>query len=322
MYIELRNNVIVCPRYKVSFKQSGRPQESYLETEREKDDLLAALQEDNAAAASAGKYIGIDTEERFYVQMSVMEHIEDYIQHWDIEHGQWKKYVFRLEGVCYNADERVLLKYGSGEKYPVKVTAQIRGARVWATDSPGAVIEYRAPDDVGDWPQDQKRPENGIWFIKDWFAIALEADTSIIPEGTGSITVEVDMKVEDFPLADTPSDVPVTDIEVQEIDQSGAAWAEGEQVVSYDAAVELLEKNKGRWKSRMERVEYLLGQELRAERKDLLDRVDIVHCNALNVVLMTDEEKAAWQAYKQELRDLPLQAGFPNEVVWPERPGG
>ncbi len=31
-------------------------------------------------------------------------------------------------------------------------------------------------------------------------------------------------------------------------------------------------------------------------------------------------DKDAWAAYRQALRDVPTQAGFPNEVTWPELP--
>lgn len=31
-------------------------------------------------------------------------------------------------------------------------------------------------------------------------------------------------------------------------------------------------------------------------------------------------DKDAWAAYRQALRDVPAQAGFPNEVTWPELP--
>ena len=31
-------------------------------------------------------------------------------------------------------------------------------------------------------------------------------------------------------------------------------------------------------------------------------------------------EKAAWAAYRQQLRDIPSQAGFPWTVTWPEKP--
>lgn len=31
-------------------------------------------------------------------------------------------------------------------------------------------------------------------------------------------------------------------------------------------------------------------------------------------------DKDAWATYRQALRDVPAQAGFPNEVTWPELP--
>ena len=31
-------------------------------------------------------------------------------------------------------------------------------------------------------------------------------------------------------------------------------------------------------------------------------------------------DKAAWAAYRQALRDVPLQAGFPQSVTWPQEP--
>lgn len=31
-------------------------------------------------------------------------------------------------------------------------------------------------------------------------------------------------------------------------------------------------------------------------------------------------DKAAWATYRQELRDIPLQAGFPGSVLWPKSP--
>lgn len=31
-------------------------------------------------------------------------------------------------------------------------------------------------------------------------------------------------------------------------------------------------------------------------------------------------DQAAWAAYRQELRDIPQQAGFPTDVVWPTTP--
>jgi len=31
-------------------------------------------------------------------------------------------------------------------------------------------------------------------------------------------------------------------------------------------------------------------------------------------------DKAAWQTYRQALRDVPQQEGFPQEITWPEKP--
>lgn len=31
-------------------------------------------------------------------------------------------------------------------------------------------------------------------------------------------------------------------------------------------------------------------------------------------------DAAAWAAYRQALRDIPQQAGFPNNITWPEAP--
>ena len=37
-------------------------------------------------------------------------------------------------------------------------------------------------------------------------------------------------------------------------------------------------------------------------------------------VAMTQEQQAAWATYRQTLRDVPLQAGFPWTVEWPAQP--
>ena len=34
----------------------------------------------------------------------------------------------------------------------------------------------------------------------------------------------------------------------------------------------------------------------------------------------TDTERNAWLAYRQALRDMPEQAGFPHEIIWPVPP--
>lgn len=36
---------------------------------------------------------------------------------------------------------------------------------------------------------------------------------------------------------------------------------------------------------------------------------------------LTDEQVAAWRAYRQALRDVPAQPGFPAAIEWPMPPG-
>jgi hypothetical protein len=35
---------------------------------------------------------------------------------------------------------------------------------------------------------------------------------------------------------------------------------------------------------------------------------------------LTDAERSAWATYRQELRDVTAQEGFPNAVIWPVAP--
>ena len=37
---------------------------------------------------------------------------------------------------------------------------------------------------------------------------------------------------------------------------------------------------------------------------------------------LSDPQKAAWKAYRQALRDVPGQGGFPDTIVWPDVPDG
>lgn len=58
-------------------------------------------------------------------------------------------------------------------------------------------------------------------------------------------------------------------------------------------------------------------QEARAERSTRLAASDWTQ--AADAPL-TENEKARWREYRQALRDIPEQEGFPDTVVWPEEP--
>ena len=58
----------------------------------------------------------------------------------------------------------------------------------------------------------------------------------------------------------------------------------------------------------------LSADEARALRDELLDSCDWTQ------VADAPVDQAAWAAYRQALRDVPAQAGFPDDVTWPEEP--
>ena len=63
-----------------------------------------------------------------------------------------------------------------------------------------------------------------------------------------------------------------------------------------------------------------LAAEVRADRDGRLAEVDAVAGNALRWAALDADTQAAWALYRQALLDVPQQAGFPNDVVWPVKP--
>lgn len=57
-----------------------------------------------------------------------------------------------------------------------------------------------------------------------------------------------------------------------------------------------------------------LKSSIRDKRDSLLSKSDWTQVAGAPV------DQAAWATYRQALRDIPSQAGFPNEVVWPVEP--
>ena len=55
------------------------------------------------------------------------------------------------------------------------------------------------------------------------------------------------------------------------------------------------------------------AEEVRIKRDALLSETDWM---ANSDVTMSDE----WRTYRQALRDVPAQSGFPNDVTWPTKP--
>jgi hypothetical protein len=60
-----------------------------------------------------------------------------------------------------------------------------------------------------------------------------------------------------------------------------------------------------------------ISEEVRAERNEKLFRSDWTQ---LSDVSLTEQEKILWAEYRQKLRDITEQSGFPTNVNWPELP--
>jgi len=59
---------------------------------------------------------------------------------------------------------------------------------------------------------------------------------------------------------------------------------------------------------------------IRAQRDSLLLTVDAIAGNALRWASLSAEQQAEWAAYRQALLDVPQQAGFPDNITWPQEP--
>ncbi len=57
-----------------------------------------------------------------------------------------------------------------------------------------------------------------------------------------------------------------------------------------------------------------LAANLRKQRNQLLTESDWTQVAGAPV------DQAAWATYRQALRDIPQQAGFPHDITWPTKP--
>ena len=60
-----------------------------------------------------------------------------------------------------------------------------------------------------------------------------------------------------------------------------------------------------------------LCSDIRSQRNELLSETD---CFMHSDYPITDESRSAIKEYRQALRDITDQEGFPNNIVWPQKP--
>jgi hypothetical protein len=120
-----------------------------------------------------------------------------------------------------------------------------------------------------------------------------------------------------FPLPITDADLPsgyvtvgVTAPPVAAADQkvvpstpirTGSTWVQSWSVLAMDAS-EIAQRDAA------------LAVEIRRERSQRLAESDWTQ------LADASGDKAAWSAYRQQLRDLPTQPNFPHDTVWPTKP--
>jgi hypothetical protein len=60
-----------------------------------------------------------------------------------------------------------------------------------------------------------------------------------------------------------------------------------------------------------------LPNTVRKERDNLLAKCDWTQTTDSP---LSAEQKTAWVTYRQALRDIPTQSGFPSDITWPTKP--
>ena len=69
------------------------------------------------------------------------------------------------------------------------------------------------------------------------------------------------------------------------------------------------------WKIQLEKE--ILSLDVRLERNKILSNTDHLIQSDYPI---SDEKKQEIKAYRQALRDIPQQDGFPENIVWPDKP--
>ncbi len=62
------------------------------------------------------------------------------------------------------------------------------------------------------------------------------------------------------------------------------------------------------------------AESVREERDALLVEVDAIAGNALRWAELTSEQQSSWTQYRTDLLNVPQQAGFPTDIIWPTKP--
>ena len=65
----------------------------------------------------------------------------------------------------------------------------------------------------------------------------------------------------------------------------------------------------------------VISDELKAIRKRSIRNAKLDPSDWTQMPDYNGSQKSEWATYRQSLRDIPEQSGFPNDITWPEEPG-
>ncbi len=85
------------------------------------------------------------------------------------------------------------------------------------------------------------------------------------------------------------------------------------KLIENGVVVPLTEAEEAEWTTWESQADERAAEEVRDSRDAKLAATD---WRAGSDLTMSDE----WKAYRQALRDIPAQAGFPNSITWPTEP--
>jgi hypothetical protein len=89
-------------------------------------------------------------------------------------------------------------------------------------------------------------------------------------------------------------------------------------ITGEEVAREMNDQEYADWQSKQIIRDEQQAKAIRAERDSKLAECD---WRVIKAIESNQPQDFEWAAYRQALRDVPTQAGFPLAVIWPQEPG-
>lgn len=109
--------------------------------------------------------------------------------------------------------------------------------------------------------------------------------------------------------------VKVVRAELPEFDEASQKIVDGDSPVLIDGVWTIQRTVVGKSELEVGAELKSLKSAMRSQRNQLLSACDWTQVNDV-----PEATKAAWGPYRQQLRDITLQSGFPHNIAWPKKP--